>query len=178
MKSLRHIIRPDKTGIEFGWRVHTAQETWTAKVDGKASIVLAISSGSLFAIFAAHGDGGPLNQGSTLVRLIEIIGIGGALISVAASACAVVPLLGPRNVNLQDRGLIYFGHLRHYDELSLADKLGRLDPNQERKLLAAQLIQMSRRNWLKHRLLQASVAAGLFGGICLVIAVLVNYVEC
>ena len=34
-------------GIEFGWRVHSAQESWTAKVDGKASLLLALQGGAL-----------------------------------------------------------------------------------------------------------------------------------
>src|SRR6516165_557165 len=67
-RNWRHGVPPDlppdgsdnnaQRGIEFGWRVHSAQESWTAKVDGKASLLLALQGGALFGIATGHQKDG------------------------------------------------------------------------------------------------------------------------
>src|SRR4051812_37876648 len=37
----------DQAASEFGWRVHGALEAWTAKVDAKASIALAVEAAAI-----------------------------------------------------------------------------------------------------------------------------------
>ncbi len=48
--------------IAFAWRVHGAQESWTAKVDIKASIVLALDGVVLAAVITGHNKGGVFSQ--------------------------------------------------------------------------------------------------------------------
>lgn len=52
---------------EFAWRVHNAQESWASNADLKASILIALEGGALYAIISALGSGGLLARGWQLV---------------------------------------------------------------------------------------------------------------
>lgn len=168
--------QPDLTRpIDFAWRAHTAQEAWTAKVDGKAAILLALEVALIAAVISGIAPDGALHAltaaGAVAVRT------GAVLISVAAvlAAIAVLPLLGTPVDHAREyrSNLVYFGHLRHWpDGPDLANQLRGLTDDDVLEQLARQLRQMSRRNWRKHRLLQGSILAALPGTLAVVFAAL------
>lgn len=161
--------------IDFAWRAHTAQEAWTAKVDGKAAILLALEVALIAAVISGLAPDGALDA---LTAVGAVAARAGALlITVAAvlAAIAVLPLLGSSVDHARDyrSNLIYFGHLRHWpDGPDLADRLRSLSSDDILEQLARQLRQMSRRNWRKHRLLQISIGAALPGTLVVVAAAL------
>ena len=159
-----HRIRPRSTtpppdhaeAIVFGWRAHAAQEAWTAKVDVKASIVLALDGVVLAAIISGHNKDGVLAQLAGWRNLFH--GIAAVLIFVALvlAGAVVRPALGSSREHKRHHTdhLIYFGHLRHWDGPALAARLRGCTPHDETEQLGEQLVAMSRRNWWKHRFLQ------------------------
>jgi hypothetical protein len=160
--------------VDFAWRVHSAQEAWTAKVDGKASILLALEGGLLVAHLAAHTSDGPLGslrgwrnaaQGASAVLLI---------LAILAAAGAVFPMLG-RTKTLREASTtrtIYFGHVRHLSGTQLARHLAAQSTHATLAQLSEQLITMSNLNWRKHRLVQASVLAVLPAAALVALAIL------
>lgn len=149
--------------LDFAWRVHTAQEAWTAKVDVKASIVLALGAGALFAVLAAQDDGGILGHISAQGQVSLTAGVTLIVLSILTSAASVFPLLGPRIPDRERLGVIYFGHLRHQSSATIARRIKGLDAARQGQMIAEQLKQMAQRNWIKHRLLQVSLVLGLGG---------------
>jgi hypothetical protein len=67
------------------------------------------------------------------------------------------------------KGMIYFGHLRHWSPADLAKQLTRKQVYEEQ--LAAQLVAMSRIAWKKHARLQWSVGFLILGAAFLLFAV-------
>ena len=161
----RHRLRPPSQrpegGINFGWRVHVAQEAWTAKVDVKASIVLALAGATMAAVTAGQSDFGPFADllGWRVYAFRGAV-IAGSL-SVLLSFATIFPRLGPthRKRNMDVADLVYFGHLRHLDPKEVATRLTGLTVNDELRALSRQLVAMSRHNWRKHRLLQWALLA-------------------
>lgn len=168
--------QPNPTrSIDFAWRAHAAQEAWTAKVDGKAAILLALEVALIAAVISGLAPDGALSA-LTAVGAVTVR-IGAVLITAAAvlAAIAVFPLLGSPVGHARDyrSNLIYFGHLRHWtDGPDLANRLRRLTDDDVLEQLARQLRQMSGRNWRKHRLLQTSILAALPGTLAVVVAAL------
>lgn len=154
-----------KEAIDFAWHVHGAQEAWTAKVDTKASILLALQGGALFAILAANAERGVLGTLTGCAAVIEVAGAVSLVIGLLSSAIAVFPLLGPvreHRANFRDH-FIYFGHVRHWEPAALAEALRQRSQPDEFDMLALQLIAMSKRNWLKHRFVQVSLLSAILG---------------
>ena len=164
--------------IDFAWRAHNAQEAWTARVDTKASILLALEGGSLFAILSANNQAGALRSLDGLPQVLEIIGATVVFLSVFASAAAVFPMLGSVSQHKRDHinNAVYFGHVRHWH----ADDLGRYlmarDSVDSIATLSTQLVAMSKRNWAKHRLVQASLLLAVLGVSLVALAVGLNTV--
>jgi hypothetical protein len=151
---------------EFAWRVHGALEAWTAKVDMKASVLLGFQVGLAILIVTAPGLGsGPAEAATVLL----VGGMGGA-------TATILPALGPARRLRREyrRHLIYFGHLRLWQPAELAHRLCRLSDGEELQALAAQLVRMSRLNWRKHRLLQASGTLTLLSMFVMMVAVAVH----
>jgi hypothetical protein len=163
---------PPAGSMEFGWRVHAAQESWNARADVKASILLAFQAGAL--VFG-------VTLRDLIVGAIRPFWVGVALAATAmliasmiAAAGAVLPILGSARRHREERGrnMVYFGHLRLWDESALASRLTRLTPRDEAGMLARQLVAISRLNWRKHRLLQASVVLTVLSLIMITAAAL------
>lgn len=156
-------------GVEFAWRVHGAQEAWTAKVDSKAAIVFTIQIALLATLIAAHGDGRLIEAMTGARRIAAEVGTVTGLLAVLCSGAAVIPRLGKPDSHERDHKdhLIYFGHLRHWQADRLADRLQTLSPGDELIQLSHQLIQMSTRNWAKHRCLQVAMLLTLLS--CLLV---------
>lgn len=162
---------PPHSSLELGWRIHQAQEAWTAKVDVKASIVLALSGAVLVAIISGHTTDSYL---STLTGWREITlrcAIALVLLGILFAGLVVRPALGPageHHANHRDH-LIYFGHLRHWNPQLLSARLRTLTPNEQSDQVALQLVAMSKRNWWKHRLLQWSLYATALSAVLITI---------
>ncbi len=156
---------------DFAWRVHEAQEAWTAKVDVKASILLALNGALIAVVLTGHAKGGVLEGVSGWRMWAITTGTCLLLVSALLSALAVLSKLGRTKDHLRDyeKNLIYFGHLRHWgtDTTGLAEALQSRVPANGDEILAKQLITMSKLNWVKHRRLQFAVLT-LIGGAGLV----------
>jgi Family of unknown function (DUF5706) len=167
-----------KDAIELAWRVHGAQEAWTAKVDTKASILFALEGGSLFVILTANSQTGAFHTFGGWPLVLEIIGVAVLFLGTLFSGAAVFPMLGKVSRHRSDhhRHYIYFGHLRHWHHQDLQRKLTLRGGSDEVAMLSLQLIAMSKRNWRKHRLVQVSVLLALLGVtlICAAVAITVT----
>lgn len=171
--------QPLKDAIELAWRVHGAQEAWTAKVDTKASILFALEGGSLFAILTANSQTGALRAFSGWPLVFEITGVAVLFLGTLCSGAAVFPMLGKARQHRaeHDRHYIYFGHLRHWHHQDLQRKLTLRGGSDELRMLSLQLTAMSKRNWRKHRLVQISLLLALLGVtlICAAVAITVRH---
>jgi hypothetical protein len=168
-------LEPSKRhAVDFAWRVHGAQETWTAKVDVKASILLALEGGVLFTIVSANAKDGFLRGLQGGQRTVELIGAVFLLMAVVAAAIGIFPLLGrtrAHKIQHPDH-VVYFGHLRYWDPEDLTARLSRLTTDDEIRMLSRQLIEMGKRNWKKHRWVQLSLSIAAVGvGMVFVAAV-------
>lgn len=165
----------DPDPIDTAWRIHAALTDWTGKVDSKASFALAIESAlivGLVNLSAKDAVFGRLSGGwqhSTYWAAVVFL-VGAVLMAVSV----VVPKLRRRHIDKEWRdGLIYFGHLRRWDDprkLAKAIKERDLLP-----VLSRQLINMSEIAWKKHAYMQLSVVFALAGTALLALcAVLVR----
>ncbi|MCD2107451.1 DUF5706 domain-containing protein [Rhodococcus erythropolis] len=165
--------------IDFGWRVHGAQEAWTAKVDVKASIVLALDGAVLAAIIGGHNEGGVFDQLVGWRNVLQGVAAGLIIIGLILAGLVVRPALGSSREHERDYQdhLIYFGHLRHWNgqASALATRLRAWSSDDENEQLAEQLLNMSRRNWWKHRLLQWALYISGVAALFLAVAVLWPY---
>lgn len=166
---------PARRPVEFAWRVHAAQETWTAKVDAKAAIVLSLETAVLVILLAAEAPHRLLGQLTGWRSAFAGLGIGVYIMAMVLAAVAVIPLMGPTKKHRAEygRNTIYFGHLRHWRHEDLNQWLSRMSQEDELAQLSRQLIELSRRNWHKHRSLQLSMLTALFGSALIGLAVLV-----
>jgi hypothetical protein len=143
-------------GIEFAWRVHGALDSWTGKVDTKASVALAIESAMFGFAVTLSRENGPFAGLHGRSEAGYYTGLGLILVAVFFALLVVVPQLNRRKSKKGWKGnMIYFGHLRHWDpdELSKALSGQRDDEGQ----LAQQLVAMAKIAWRKHSLLQISL---------------------
>ena len=157
------------TSVDLAWRAHTAQETWTAKADIKASVLLALEGGAIFATLTANGNMGLLSRLTGLGDLAQLLGIILLIGAVTTATWALIPQLGSaaeHRATHRDH-TIYFGHLRHWDPAELAARLRMAGQEDPFPMLARQLVEMSKRNWTKHRKVQASLLLGV-GGVALI----------
>lgn len=158
---------PEQRGIEFAWKVHTAQESWTARVDGKAALYLATQTAVLAAMFASFGHNKPLEGLDGANLYAAIVGTVLSVVAVLVAGCAVIPMMKktPALKEAAPDNFIYFGHLRHWKAADLRERLGRLTASEELDQLSLQLIALSKRNWAKHWLLRAALVLGAAGAL-------------
>jgi hypothetical protein len=132
---------------------------WTAKVDFKASIVLALEVGVLGLVVTLSGDKGPLHQLSGWHVIAYRAGVGALFLGALLGMGVVIPQLNRRRTRKTGQewhtNTIYFGHLRHWDDKALTARLNERQDSVEQ--LSRQLIAMSRIAWRKHSLLQVSM---------------------
>ncbi len=134
-------------------------DTWTGKVDNKASIVLAIESAAFAFVVTQTSKGklfaNPGAVGAWVFRLALAL----LLVSIALALLVVLPQLNRRR-STKDwaQNSIYFGHLRHWEP----DQLAKALPDQaaqQADQLARQMVAMSKIAWRKHSCLQGSLGA-------------------
>ncbi len=161
-----------KRAIEFAWRVHGAQASWANSADSKASMLLVLEGGALYAVIAALGPGGSFAGQSHLVAYV--VGVALLVLANGAAAAAVFPRLGPSGPRPERRHqAIYFGDLRGWDGADLAGHVSLLTQRAELDLLTRQLAEMSARNWVKYRWVQASFILLLAAFIEIICAILI-----
>ncbi len=139
--------------------MHEAIQGWTATVDIKASIVIAVETAVTGAaareLITSHGE---LHGATGLHVAAAITALAALAAAVGCSLWVVFPRLArPSTGRAASGGLIYFGHLRQRDDADIAEALGRLTPGEERLQVARQLRATSNVAWRKHAWLQASI---------------------
>ncbi len=166
---------PSRRGIEMAWRTHGAQEAWTAKVDIKASIVLALATAVLVGVVAGTTKDAAFYSLVGWRHVLLIAAVVADMVAVVLSAVAIWPRLGRSKEHRREhpKHLIYFGHLRHWSSEGLAARLKTVSDDDEREVLAEQLIRMSERNWWKHVALQYALAAILVAVMLVAIVAIV-----
>lgn len=161
--------RNELSGVEFAWRVHSALDTWTGKVDTKASIALAIEVAVLGFVITLSEEDRPLAGLSGGDLNLYNIGLVFLVLSVLLSMFVVAPQLSRWKTRQNWRSnMIYFGHLRFWKPRELAKALSTEQPYEEQ--LAQQLVQMSKIAWRKHSLLQGSLICLVVGAVLLLLA--------
>jgi hypothetical protein len=160
-------------GLDFAWRVHGALDSWTGKVDSKASIILAIESAALGFILTLSKKGERLASLDGASETAYRLAIGALVLAVLFALLVVMPQLRRRQAKKNWRkGMVYFGHLRHWDPVNLAKAL---QTNQVyESQLAHQLVTMSEIAWKKHARLQWSVGFLIAGAACLIFAIVAS----
>lgn len=155
-------------GDEFAWNVHDALDSWTGKVDTKASITLAIEAAIAGFVITLSANRGRLSGLHGYHADLEHVGLGFLGASVLASLFVVLPQLSRRKARKNwSTNMIYFGHLRRWDPNKLARALSSGEvPTTDQ--LARQLVQMSKIAWRKHAWLQWSLGFLLLGAALLV----------
>jgi Family of unknown function (DUF5706) len=169
---LRRSLQPGIDPNEFAWRVHTAQEIWANKADVKASILLVLEGGALFAAISANAKGALLARLEGWQHSMEMTGLGILLLAVASAANAVFPKLGRvRNLRVgASSHIIYFGHLRYREAATLKSQLESLTTDQTLEALTRQIIEVAKSNWIKYRWVQISLGMAMLAIFLIVIA--------
>lgn len=155
----------DTQGLAFGWRVHDAIQGWTATVDIKASIVIAVETAVTGAaggeLITSHGE---LHGATGLHLAAAVTALAALAAAVGCGLWVVFPRLHRRDADrAASGGLIYFGHLRKRDAEDIAEALRRLTPGEERLQVARQLRVTGNVAWLKHAWLQTSIVLFAIG---------------
>ncbi len=163
------------SSVDLAWRAHGAQEAWTGKVDIKASVLLALEGGAIFATLTANSTVGLLAKLTGVGDLVQLLGVVLLVGAVTAAIWALMPQLGSAAVHraTHREHTIYFGHLRHWDPAELAARLRTLGHEDPFPMIARQLVEMSKRNWTKHRKVQASLFLGVGGVVLIVVAAVI-----
>ncbi len=151
----------------FAWKVHDALDSWTGKVDTKASIALAIEAAIAGFVITLSTNRGRLSELHGYHADLEHVGLVFLAASVLASLGVVMPQLSRRKARRNwSENMIYFGHLRRWDASKLAQALSSENPTTDQ--LARQLVEMSKITWRKHAWLQWSLWFLFLGSALLV----------
>jgi hypothetical protein len=161
-----------RTGIDFGWEAHRAVQAWTASVDTKASVVLAVEAAVTGAAASALiRPKGELHAATGLHLATAISAVAFLVAAVGCALWVVFPRLErARTRRLAPTGLVYFGHLRERGADEIAQALAALTPAEERRQLASQLCVTGAVAWRKHSWLQRSLTLFAVGAGLLVVA--------
>jgi hypothetical protein len=162
---------PKGEGLEYAWKVHAALDSWTGKVDSKASITLALESAILGFVLSLSKDGERFDD----LHGAPFYWMRAGLVCLSLAVFCSLMVVMPQLRRLQSRRIwrsntVYFGHLRHWDPVDLAVHLRSAQIRE--KELARQLVTMSQIAWKKHSRLQISLMLLLLAAACLAIAVL------
>lgn len=161
----------ERSTLEFLWQAHAAQEDWTAKVDVKASLLLAANAAAITVIAMAFQMDRAASAAAPPCLLVSIA-ILGFLSGTLLAGAAVFPLLGPSKT--PEPGLIYFGHVRTRTQEEYVKEALSADSQAFARQVAEQVHAMAGRNWLKHRLVQAALICSGLGLLASVAAALLT----
>ena len=165
----------ENRAVAFAWLVHKAQATWANNADVKASILLALDAGAVYAAVSALSDGGFLARpGGRETSVAVAVGVSALLLAIGAAAIAIFPRLGNRRAAVSRRShVIYFGDLRRWQAAELSAHLAGLTEDDELDMLSRQLTEMARQNWAKHRWVQLSLVLSLAGILMIAVPALI-----
>jgi MFS superfamily sulfate permease-like transporter len=163
-----------RRATDFVWRVHEAQVSWANNADVKASILLALEGGALYAVISAFGDGGLFARlGGRPYPVVGATGILALLLAIVAATVAIFPRLGQADKDRDQRQqVIYFGDLRRWSAEDLSTHIAGLAARGELDVLSRQLTEMSQHNWVKHRWVQVSLILSIAGILTTAVAVM------
>src|ERR1035437_2226958 len=85
--------RSQSRGVDFAWKVHNAQEGWTARVDAKAALFVATQTAVIVVMFAALRGAEPLGRLSGANHWVAVGGVGISMLAVILAGLAVIPML-------------------------------------------------------------------------------------
>ena len=160
---------PRTNGDDFAWKVHEAIDSWTGKVDTKASIALAIEAAIAGFVITLSTNHGRLSGLHGYRADLDHVGLILLAASVMASLAVVMPQLSRWKAKRNwPSNMIYFGHLRRWDPDRLAEALSSEIPATAQ--LARQLVEMSKIAWRKHAWLQWSLVLLFIAPVLLVVA--------
>lgn len=162
----------DSRALDAAWRVHDKVAGATGAVDAKASFLFAVQSAAIVVVLTLSDEKWVLSRVETPVeQWLRGGGVALLLAGAALSAIVVVPRLRVwatrRRAGEWKTGIVYFGHLRHWDSAALEDAFrdGRL----LLPTLSHQLVRMSKIAWLKHVLAGLSMYV-TFAGLAAIAA--------
>jgi hypothetical protein len=161
------------SSIENAWHIHAQIVDWTGKVDAKAAFAMTVELALFAGLISLTSEDKLLGTFRGPVVLVLFLMAAGLLIAgIVCSALVVVPMLNSKDArHMWDQHIIYFGHLRHWNEIDLVEKLKTADIM---PMLARQLVIMSKYAWIKHLRLQWSIGLGLASGLLTIITLLLN----
>lgn len=162
---------PDR--IDFAWKVHAALDGWVTKVDTKASIILALETAIVGFVISLAQSNGPLSGLEGVHRCLLIIGGVALVLGAFTAAASVFPQLKRRVLARESKpGIIYFGHLRRWEQPNLETHLQAATDAELLSDLARQLVVVSDIAWSKHVLLQVSIGSAGVGILLVILAAL------
>lgn len=158
---------------DFAWRIHQSLQDWTAKVDTKASIVMALETGLSSIILVFSGSVRFPNHPNSALLWAHRGGLVLLFVSIALAGAVVFPQIGHRaSARSWQDNYLYFGHIRHWKSTELAAELLSGRARRHLDALSTQLVTMSRVVWRKHVTLQCSMLCALLGCIAIGVALI------
>ncbi|MEU3193186.1 Pycsar system effector family protein [Streptomyces sp. NPDC006992] len=151
--------------LEAAWRIHAAVGEWTSRADVKASVVLALETAVLAAVFTllVGPDGGGPGSRILLLRVAALLLGAGAL----SAVLVVLPRMRGSHMSRESPdSFVYFGHLRTWNPVRLAEALH----GDVLRVLTRDIVVCSAIAWRKHRMLQLSIGLAAAGGSLLLCA--------
>lgn len=101
---------------ELAWRVHENAKGWITQVDVKSGAALAIEAAVLGFALALITNSDSLVQLTGFSRWTVGVGLLLLLVSVVFSTLVLLPRIKLNEPKPENRGYLYFGHLRHWDK--------------------------------------------------------------
>lgn len=135
--------------LTFAWQAHQSQENWSGKADIKGSILLAADAAVLASVVTAG------STGLHLLSPLWLLSMTSLSLSAVLAGFSIKPAL-KSETRRTSTDLVFFGHIKDMDSHQLSMEISGLTFDQAIEGLSRQLVNMSRGNWKKHRLLVAS----------------------
>ncbi|GLW64382.1 hypothetical protein Arub01_26260 [Actinomadura rubrobrunea] len=159
----------------YAWRVNQALHDWTAKVDAKASVILAIETAILSMIVAFVRTGKRIQQLTPLETWTFRVGVALVACAIVLAGAAVFPQLNRREAKRNwRRSYVYFGHPRRWRPAELVDALESGNEQRHKIVLGTQLIALSKIIWREHSFLQCSMSLVAIGNIAIWVPLLIS----
>jgi len=160
--------------LDTAWKVHQANTDWTGKVDAKASFVFAITSAAIATTVALSTQGRVLdNLPGPWLQWLFWAGLVLLALGAYLSSRVVSPRLRATKMREEYKSnFIYFGHLRYWSAAELEVALKEQDPL---PVVSAQIVEMAKIAWRKHRFAQWALRYGIAGaGLEALVALIVS----
>jgi hypothetical protein len=153
--------------VDGAWKIFDAQSSWIERADVKASIILALETAVLGFVMVLSSNNEVLAGLHGPRRATDLVAVGLLLLSALISLSAIIPKLGRSRKAADNPGVIYFGHVRHWNPRDLGRALRDGRPTNDD--VADQVIILARVSWRKHARLQGSIIFLAIGALLLTI---------